>query len=209
MNANSFQFLRVLIVGYILLMFTLGGVSFAEPGIKIVEPQDGSKVLAGETISVVVEPVEGFLLEEVMIVTPFIVETMSSAPFSTELTIPTKEIGPISIYVVGKKSLEQFAEDEITIEIQSGATLESLNIYPPRLYLEEGEQMHITVKGKYSDGVERYITDGNKGTTYQSSNVNIVTVGVNGTAKIQGVGKATITASNAGLTVNIPVAVEK
>ncbi len=204
-----FKKFTIVAYAYFFLSAFFPKISFAAPGIKIVEPENGTEFHSGEELDVVVEPVEDFVLKEVLIVTPFKVETILSTPFSAKFSIPNDAIGSISILASGKNLKDQFVEDELTINVQPNATLEFLKANPPKLYLRERDQMQISVKGVYSDGVERDISDEGLGTTYKSDDLSIVTVDTNGLVKIQGVGDATITILNSGLSVNVPVNVEK
>ncbi|MEW5759107.1 MAG: hypothetical protein AB1755_06580 [Candidatus Omnitrophota bacterium] len=204
--------MRSIISFVLLLLVSFGGFIFADEGIRISEPLDGGTVNPGEEINIVVEPVDGLELREVLIVTPFAVETLISPPFSMRVMVPNDAAGILPISVTEQDSSGKFVGDEITLNIQQTAVLQSLEIDQDSIlvYLDwDGNIDHgatgniVTIYGIYSDGIKRDIT--HAGTSYVSSNPDVISIEDNGHYRVNEVGEASITVSNSGISQVIPV----
>lgn len=215
MNVIFHRFFWVIIGFCVLSPIVFKGVSFAEaPGIKITEPEDGSTVTPGQEITVRIEPVGGLELKEVLVVAPFFVDTLTSPPFAVTFKVPDEAVGTISISALEQDSSGKFVEDEIFLNVQQTATLQSLKVDPEEWVFEtdwsgnvKDQYINIDVEGVYSDGITRDITDA--GTAYVSSDPSVVSVDSEGRMRPHKLGEATITASNSGVTATIPVTVRK
>ena len=222
---KHYKILIVMLCASILLSGNYSSVSFAEPGIKIVEPLEGDVLITGEEMTITVEPVEGFDLEWVDVGPPGATKKIDMAPFSMNFTVPNDKIGSINIMALGGNSVPQMTMDEITVVIQTNATLQSLNAGAMKKFRvtnsgveeslidfhisEEIGPHHLIVEGVYSDGIKRKLRSSSTGTTYTSHDEGIVTVDENGLVTIQGVGETTITVSNSGVSTDVSVNIEK
>ncbi len=78
------------------------------------------------------------------------------------------------------------------------ASLRSISVTPTTFMLEEvGATRQLVVTGRYSDGSSRDLTDAGTGTTYESSDEDVMTVSAGGVVTAVSEGEATITARNA------------
>jgi uncharacterized protein YjdB len=74
--------------------------------------------------------------------------------------------------------------------------------------IQRSETRQLRVYGKYSDGVARDISSSASGTTYTSSDENIVTVDTEGRISSQSVGTAKIVVRNGNFSSQIEVVVK-
>src|SRR3989338_2331352 len=170
-------FFAVKIGIFIIAAISLQDIIFAQtPGIKITEPMDNSTVTPGQEVSITVEPVNGFEPKEVLIVTPFLVNTLTASPFTMVFTLPEDEAGIIQIAAAGKNSLNEIVNDSVTLNIGQAANLESMAVEPREIFLDFDGQIQIVTYGIYSDRVKRDITEKDKGTSYASTNTNVANV---------------------------------
>lgn len=188
------------------------GVGLAEsPGIKIIEPKDGSAVNPGQKITITIEVVGGFVPKDIMVVTFFSVDTIASPPFTINLTIPDEASGKLLIAANARDASDEFVGDDITLYIKQTATLLSLKVDRDELFFDvdwngniEDYTPYIYVDGIYSDGITRDLSE-DIGTTYVSSDPSVVSIDSEGKVKAHKVGQAKITVSNSGVSVDIPV----
>ena len=85
-------------------------------------------------------------------------------------------------------------------------TLVSLSASPSSLTLNVGESQGVSVAANYSDNTVTSLTDG---VTWSSSDTSVATVDSSGTVTAVGAGTAQITAAWSGLTVVVPVTVQR
>lgn len=220
---NIFRHSLVAIGFCVLSLSVFGGISLAgPPGIRITEPQDGLTVTPGQEITVTVEAVEGFEIKWIRVgVARFLKEEkITSLPATVTVTIPLEAAGKISILAFGVGVSDPYISDKITLNVQQTATLQSLKVNKKKWNFKldwngniEGYYPYMgTVYGIYSDGIERDITK-NAGTTYVSSDPSVVSLDIDdkGRVKVQAhkAGEASITVSNSGVNVVIPVVFEQ
>lgn len=191
------------------------GIGFSESqGIKIIEPQNGAIVSPGQEIVVRIEALDRFeIVSGLLGVSTFIQEDLTTLPATFTITIPLEAAGNISIDVLGKDKMGKFVEDEITINVQQTATLQSLEINQDEIFVDldwngniKGKSLgnFVTIYGIFSDGVKR-ILDDDPNTNYTSSDPSVISVDNKGNYQVYKVGQAAITISNSGLSKVIPV----
>jgi hypothetical protein len=112
------------------------------------------------------------------------------------------------------------AEVEINVVLPAGVVVKSISVDPKPIYLYKlppdsdpddvrvFERRGIGVGGVYTDGVKRNIAASTDGTTYASSNEQIVKVSAEGVVTAQGVGAATITVRNGPHSAEVKVEVD-
>lgn len=209
--------MRLTIVFCVLFCTVFGGIGFAEsPGISIVEPLDGSTVNPGQEITVRAEAVGGFVLKDGWVAIGRFEEEFTVLPVTVTVTIPKKVAGKIILDVLGKDLSGKFASDEITLNVQQTATLQSLKFYNDFSYrfetdwdgnvnLEDKKQ--FAVIGVYSDGITREMPI--EDLTFVSSDPSIASVDSQGVVRPHKVGEATITISSSGVNKVVSVFVKK
>ncbi|TBR18801.1 hypothetical protein EPO66_01145 [bacterium] len=192
----------------------------AAPSIKITDPADGSTINPGQTITVKVEAVDGFVVKEGSFnsfKTDDPDQKFTSLPASFTITISKDAVGKVPISAVAEDSLGNESGEMITLKVVQTATLQSLEISQDKLsaYLDwndnikEGEESGyiVTAYGIYSDNVTREIP--REELTYTSSDPSVISIDIEGNYQIYKVGQASITVSNSGLSKIIPVVFKK
>ena len=207
----AFILLLLLGVGLFVFLFSrhsYGGSQAAE-GISIREPPNLSRVISGQIIRVVAEPVGGISIVSALVVTPFGVKSFSNGTLNLSLQIAREAVGQITLIVDGKDSRGRIFSDEVTLIAQPSASLLSLDVDPSSFhFFRSGAHTQLTVKGLYSDDVARDLTKALTGTTYISSDSGVVTVDSNGDIVSRGNGVATVQVSNSGVSTNVSLIVK-
>lgn len=203
-------------------------VSFLFPNLvsalTIISPKQGTQILTGTSVKVQVRADAGEQLSEVKMLlaededfqwnplTGFYEKTIKSS---------VKKPGPKKIQVTAMDNQGNVyqAEVEVIVILPPSVTLQGIKVERTRLYLTkvpEGtkgahfyETKRLRVKGQYSDGVERDVSNSATGTTYISSDEKITTVDTTGLVTAVGTGKAQITIKNGDKQVIIDVAVDQ
>ncbi len=190
------------------------------PGIMISAPVNAS---VGQEILISVSAVNGAQISFVDVATDRgdDVGMSSSPPFSFHYTIPSSTVGILTISATAMDVPGNVSYQAQTIvQIGTPATLVTLTLvplntgvgdlqvtpYPPLIYY--GDIMHPYLKGTFSDGVERDLSDPVSGTTYQPQNTGIVTITEDGGIQAVGEGSTTVIATNSGQSVTIPVSAD-
>ncbi len=215
---------RILIpfAAYSLFFLFIGQACFAAPGIKIVEPQNGAVLHPGEEFTLRIESVDGFVIEKgimgmfkVMGIYEF-----KTLPLVLTPKVPIEAIGAMTISVSAGDASDNWSDDEITIIVEPTATLQSLKIDQDDVWVDLDWNGNIrkdatsttcgivTVYGKYSDGVERQLTNVS-GLTYTSSDPSVVSVNNKGDCEVYKVGEASITVSCLGVSKAMPLVFHK
>ena len=152
----------------------------------------------------------------------------SSPPFGGKITIPRTAIGPLRLLAVGQRASAEFREDhwaifdEVVLTIEPKVELVTIDFEiekPLRfgraalatVYAEVdflGKIIELPVVGVFADGVTRPIHSRTAGTTYHSSNEDVVVINPDGFLLLAGNGAATITAKNRGKEATLEVRVD-
>ncbi len=211
--------MRLIKINFIILILLMSpSLSFAMPGIKITHPENNSTVNPGEQIVITLESVEGFVISRGRLGTlNFFTDEIWNLPATFTVTIPQEATGILTIMAIANGKGNIVSQDEITLRIVQTATLQSLVVNPDKIsikkdwdgninYYERDRYWHIGIKGMYSDGVTREISD--IGTTYTSTDSAIASVNTEGEVTVDKVGEAKIIVSNSGVTAEIPVIFE-
>lgn len=212
--SNVFKHFLVIISFCVLSLDIFCEISFSEsPGIKITQPQDGSVVTPGQEVAVTVESEGGFVLREGWVAIGRNELAFTVLPTTVIFTIPYEAAGKIILDVLGKNSSGRFVSDEIALNVQQTATLQSLEINQDEIFINldwdgnikgETSDNFVTIYGNYSDRIKR-ILDDDPGTSYASSDPSIISVDNKGNYQVHKVGDAEITISNSGLNKVIPL----
>jgi hypothetical protein len=145
--------------------------------------------------------------------------------FGGNLLVPTESIGPMRLLAVAEISRGRLETrqvfDEILVQAEPKATLVTIDFETNKpLQLGRtgqssafghvdslGKVFELPVVGEFSDGVTRRISAPATGTTYRSSNPNIIKILPNGMLQIVGNGKTTIDVTNRGKQASLDVEV--
>ncbi|MDH5563722.1 MAG: PKD domain-containing protein [Nitrospirota bacterium] len=152
----------------------------------------------------------------------------SSPPFGGNILVPQEAIGRYRLLAVaeqgGRQSKHQALAifDEVLITIEPDAQLLDIDFQTDkplrfgraggvRVYdqLDSlGTTFELPVMGEFSDGVIRAIRRQTTGTTYHSSNEQIITVNQDGVLRLMGNGKTTLTVNNRNQAATLSILVE-
>lgn len=195
----------------------------------ITEPVEGARLRSGQTIQVSVDVQSElgiaqiryywYRLGEEPIVSqqamPALVATASATPpYGGTLRVPPEALGTMRLLAIAEvvsgrlAGREEF--DEILVEVEPSAELIRIEFEsekPLRLDML-GKVMDVPVVGQFSDGVTRRLQGSGTGSTYQSSNEQVVTVSPEGRLRVMGDGIAQITVSNRGQQGVLPIVVK-
>jgi len=179
----------------------------SSPGeVKINRPDPRQVFQPGDTVTVEIEVSNGDAMVLVGTSTGS-AALLDEKPFAFELQIPIDAVGAISI-LAGARDDEGFiGSDEIAIQVESTAQLTGLTVSPDSgvLNLAVGTQLPLVVTGTYTDSVERSVSTSTSGTSYSSSDPNVVDVSDDGLLTVRSKGQATVTIQNSGATEQLTV----
>jgi hypothetical protein len=162
-----------------------------------------------------------------VVATPALVATADSQPpYGGPLMVPKEAIGTVRLLAVAEVSRGRLGTrtifDEILLHVDPGAELTAIDFEtekPLRLGRSGqaatfgqvdslGKIFELPVVGIFSDGVERPISAPSTGTTYESSNEQVIRVLPEGLLQIAGNGMATLTVTNRGKRASLDIYVE-
>jgi len=144
-----------------------------------------------------------------------LVSTASATPpFGGVLTVPIEAVGSMRLLAVGEVARGRLASwdefDEILVQVEPSAELTGIEFEVEKPWRLDtiGKILETPVVGQFADGVMRRIGGGTAGSTYHSSNDQVITVYPDGLLRVVGNGKATITVTNRGKQGPLEVAVK-
>jgi hypothetical protein len=217
---------------------------------KIIEPAEGAKLTAGQTVTAQVDLGKDSGIVQVRyywygeqddtlveqddatamgsIVAPAALIGLSDhrPPFGGPLLIPKNGIGPMRLLAVAAISRGRLGTrsifDEILVKVEPAASLTAIDFETDKpLHLGRagqssafghvdslGKVFELPVVGEFSDGVTRRISAPATGTSYHSSNQNVIKLLSSGLLQIVGNGKTTLTVTNRGKQASLDVTVE-
>jgi hypothetical protein len=138
----------------------------------------------------------------------------ATPPFGGVLTVPIEAVGSMRLLAVGEVARGRLASwdefDEILVQVEPSAELTGIEFEVEKPWRLDtiGKILETPVVGQFADGVMRRIGGGTAGSTYHSSNDQVITVYPDGLLRVVGNGKATITVTNRGEQGPLDVAVK-
>ena len=150
----------------------------------------------------------------------------SEPPYGGRLLVPQEGIGPMRLLAIGEISRGRLGGrsvfDELIVQIEPNASLVSIEFEtdkPLRLgrsgqssdygHVDSlGKIFDLPVVGIFSDGVVRSIRSPTTGTSYRSSNEQVIKIHPHGLLQIVGNGRATIDVTNRGKHADLDIIVE-
>lgn len=147
--------------------------------ICITSPKEGDVVMAGQTITVNIEPAAGVVLKEVFAI--FHPEDLSIPdtdiiyPFQESVKVPKDKLGPAKLKALAKDKDGNIFETSIGLIVDTNEHLIELrvNSYPD--FHKAGEKESFWVSGVFSDGTTKNISVAPK-INYVSTNPKVVTI---------------------------------
>ena len=179
-------------------------------GLQIVSPVSGTRVVPGDTISVVasVDASRGFRLVRVVGedigITPF--QAVPLAAFS--LTIPLNVIGMKQIRALGITGAESgIFSDPVSIDVETRASLSTMRVNLADVAFDGlGQQFPLIVTGSFADGTTLNITHSTL-TNYQSDKPYVAAVDSSGMITAMAQGSTVIRVAYGTQSINVTVTV--
>lgn len=190
------------ITEYKLPTFKEIGISSGE--IEITCPIQDQAFKPGETVTVEISVTNENAM--VMIATTNLdFEILEQSPFKYSFVIKDEIVGPLNIFVAAKDDIGYIGSDEVTIIVSNTSILLDLKVYPKtnQMTLTAGSEIPLSVMGIYDDELERNITSSGCGTTYISSNPNVVEISSDGFLTAVTPGDTLITIKNSNISKEI------
>lgn len=189
--------------------------------LSIISPQENQVFDAGSRVDVVVKPDAGDKWEKVVLAIYPMSYNMLSEEYKETIEIPQDELGVITITVVAvdvagrevelrRNIISKMPLNVVLTSIRVSQDFMVLYKLPASSNIEDAQRIEsrqLSVSGIYSDGVKRKLTSSDSGTTYVSSNEQIVTVSPDGKVNAKGLGEAKITVKNGNYSVQVDIEV--
>ncbi|MBI1842316.1 MAG: hypothetical protein HYR88_15880 [Verrucomicrobia bacterium] len=189
---------------------SLASVPPPPPGkLTIVAPAAGAVFRSGQTLSVIASASDGLTPTTVVLATRGILDENPDGALAFSLTLPPEAIGPQTITLLALDAGGKWVSASVGIQVNPNGVAIGLRAEPGFVSIHGvGRTTQARFLGLYSDQVEHDVTSSAVGTTYSSSNTNVVTVDADGGLITQGAGYATILAKLDGQTATMDVYVE-
>ncbi len=203
-ESSSLDFAKAGFIAPLDLHYTAPQAHFDFPSIRsgggtieIISPLPNVQVVGGQAL-IVQAHVTGSI-NAVFYGCPVASGIDSSAPYEFSFQIPMDYVGPLDIVVLGRDGIGVVAQDSVSIMIVAPAEVTALEVLPGDdlpLYLDW--HYPLLVRGIYSDGLTRDVTSALLGTTYNSSDRNVVEITPQGEVIGRALGEASITIEHRG-----------
>lgn len=187
------------------------GVAWA---LVIINPQNGATFNEGDSFTIRVEPSPGDPQFIALLLGAAPIDhcpVLTQPPYECLVTIPPGSPGKLIINAIGKPlSGDAVAAETVTIFVRNTAILQELILLIDKktIVTQVGDSDRLRVYGKYSDGIDRKLSDPSTGTTYKSSDDNVARVSSDGRIDSISPGKAVVIVRNGNKQLLIQVIVE-
>jgi hypothetical protein len=178
--------------------------------VTITAPTAGQQFVPGNTVSVTVQIASPLTLNTGWVNTniPGVGSAnginYTSNSYQASFVIPMNFVGPATLtptIVDNSSTPVPYTGVSITINVAPASGPTSLTIQQPYTHLSVvPSSASIYVNGNYLSGPQLNLTSSTTGTTYTSSNTNVLTVDANGHVSAIAFGTAVVTVQNSGLT---------
>jgi hypothetical protein len=189
-----------LLIGAIFIVATLHDPAWSA---EILSPAEGTVVTPGSLITMKVGPSPGEEISEVAVATSEGMVVASPATpagtFVAEVRVPLDAVGPEIVTAYATLIGRGASVAQVTLLAQPG-DLERLFLSVPPVLTFIGEVAQVEVRGRFTDTVTRELTLPETGTTYASSDQNVLGVLPNGLIQARTRGMAQIMVTNRGKT---------
>lgn len=169
-----------------------------DAGLTITAPIDGTALSPGQAVTVAAVPSGGFTPVAVLLTCGAQTEFLDSPPYAADFVVPADSVGSLVVRAFGRDGGNELAKaNPISVSIAVSANLLDLVVRPDpvRLYGYIGPE-RLTVRGLYSDAVERNLSGSAIGAVYTSADPNIATVDATGVLTPRRVGATTVEVSS-------------
>jgi pimeloyl-ACP methyl ester carboxylesterase len=180
------------------------------PEASVSAPSPGQVFAPGDTITVSLAPNNANSLSSAIVAvaqadgTLIGTASITAAPFTATFTIPQTTVGNVNIAAATWDTADNVAESNITIVVQTSATVQSLTPSPvTATFTGVGQTRQLQVTGVFSDTVSRDITSYQ--TIYSSADSSIAIVSSTGLITAVANGTTEITVTSGSATSVVPV----
>lgn len=138
----------------------------------------------------------------------------AGTPFAGTVVVPAEALGAMRLLAVGEvtrgrlESYEEFDEVVVTVETAAALSAVEFTVEKPWRFNQVGKRIGVPAVGQFNDGMLRPLTGPNTGSSFRSSDEEVVSVDATGLLQVMGPGKALVTVENRGKTGAVEVVVE-
>jgi hypothetical protein len=167
--------------------------------LQVLTPSPQTVVRAGTVVAVTVGPSAGEVLVAASAATSeqTVEGTAGTQPgtFDLQIQIPTRAVGPTFVFVAADLSTGGIATASVMLTADPGP-LSDLMVTAPPVLTTIGQIAQLTVTGAFADGVTRNLPLAEQGTTYRSTDSNILAVDAAGHIQARARGRAQVVVTN-------------
>jgi pimeloyl-ACP methyl ester carboxylesterase len=183
---------------------------WVEGGIRISSPAQNAVYRPGETLRVAWEAANGFVPEEVIVMSRIGAFEAGRDVSAVDVPIPAGDFGELLIVVIARGGSGDLAGASVSIVVKPAENPAALEVEPAQVDmnlfpLETTRRLSVT--GVLADGRRIDLTQGATGTRYESSDPAVVTVDGDGIVTAHSVGQARVTVSHAQASADVEVRV--
>ena len=188
------------------------GLSLAAPGLvsaaNIVSPPRDTLVASGASVAVTVAAAPGEQITQVVFATTAGKTVAPAGALQANVPIPQGAVGPEFIVAIVRLADGTATSSVLRVQADPGPLKELLVTGPPLLD-RIGQIVRLDVKGRFADGVIRDLTDAARGTTYQTTNSEVLGIHSTGVVQARTRGTAQVVVNSRGRSsvITIPVRV--
>jgi hypothetical protein len=175
---------------------------------NIVSPPQDTLVASGTAVTVTVAAAQGEQISQVVFVTAAGTTTAPAGAVQANVPIPQNAVGPEFIVAIVRLTDGTTTSSVLRVAADPGP-LKELIVAGPPLLDRIGQIVRLDVKGRFADGVVRDLTDGARGTSYQTTNSEVLGVHATGVVQARTRGTAQVVVNSRGKSsvITIPVRV--
>jgi pimeloyl-ACP methyl ester carboxylesterase len=176
-------------------------------GLEIVVPAPDTVIEPGDNVVVLVNAIEGFVPEAMLIFCNYDAVIVDHAPFIATLAVPIESLGALSVAAIAYDVNGDWAlSDTVGVQIETEAELIGLSVSPDELHFSGLlPNLSVTVTGLFSDDVPRDLTSSALGTTYVVDDASVAAVSPDGLVTAIGLGDTFVTAWNGGFSADVAI----
>ncbi len=198
-----------LILKAIILIIIISCFNLKAFALQIISPNEGQIVYQGDKLLVIVKSDPGEQWVEVVLDIYPMSYNIITSEYIEEIVIPRDKIGTIDFNVLAYDNSGNKIKiiQSLCVKMPPNVVLQKVLVadYKTLYKLPQGsspeeiqrfESRQLRVEGMYSDGIKRKLTSSSRGTTYKSSDEQVVIVSSEGKMTAQGIGEAKVIVVN-------------
>ncbi len=182
-------------------------LSSRSDGVEVIAPTPGQEFAPGDVVEVSVQLAPDIVPDDVAVMVPGLgliaVDNLVNGTYDAVFGVPIEAAGSLELVpVVRTDAGDQIEGNPVQFAVVPTEPPQGLELFQRahRLDINRDRPLQLRVAGIYSDELERSLSAGVTGTSYESSDTAVATVGADGEVDVTGLGNAVITVSHRGLT---------